>query len=169
MIIFCFVLLSFYFSHPPHNRKYPCAPLLSAPQKAKKKVPCGGGSVSGGATSVSLKKKRRVHRPSFYETHSFGFLLDFVFQNCPRYARVTMACFHSPPAHALGACRDGAAQNRWRAACGARRVVTDGRTAWRPPTLAANRADGSGPPSALGGATGTSDAMAHGMDGVGRN
>ena len=105
LIIFCFVLLSFYFSHPPYNRKYPCVPLVSASQKAKK-VPCGGGSVSGGAT-FSLKKKSGecIGPPSTRHTRLVSCWI--LFSSRPRYARVTMACSRSPPAHALGAPRDG--------------------------------------------------------------
>ena len=64
---------------------------------------------------------------------------------------------------------DGAHDVRWVAACGVRRAVRcDGRTdGVATPPLAVTRAEGSGPPS--GCPLGTSDAMAHGMDGIWRN
>jgi hypothetical protein len=111
--VFCFVF-PFYFSHPSYNRKYSCAPLLSAPQKAKKNN-LTAAAVSAAAQLFLEKKKAASASALLPRDTLFSFPAGFCFQNRPRYARVAMACFHSPPAHALGAPRDGAAapNPRW--------------------------------------------------------
>ena len=115
LIIFCFVLLAFYFSHPPHNRKYPCAPLLSASQKAKNKSPLRWRQCQWRRHFFFEKRKWRVHRPSFFETrHSFGFMLDFVFKSpsvCPCYYVVFP--FSSRPRAGRSSRRAAAPNPRW--------------------------------------------------------
>ena len=83
-------------------------PFCLRRKKQKTKVPCGGGSVSGGAAFFLKKESGEcIGPPSTRHTRLVSCWI--LFSSRPRYARVTMACSRSPPAHALGAPRDGAA------------------------------------------------------------
>ena len=89
LIIFCSVSFSpSIFLTLPTTGNILARPFCLRRKKQKKKS-LAVAAVSAAAQLFLEKRKRRVHRPSFHETHLFGFLLDFQFSKpstvCPCY------------------------------------------------------------------------------------